>query len=393
MAFLHGVRVQQRADSRSYIPTTDTATIAVVVTADNADDTTFPLNIPVKIAGFDELTRIAAGSTGTFARVIEGIGSQGYAPLLAVVRVAESADPVEQAANVVAGVGALAAVPGTFDFIPRLLGAPGLDSGAGVVTALGALADKWSAFCYVNLNAVSGADALMAANAITHKRIMPIWPNFTSGGQVIPAAAVALGLRVRIDTEHPQSFAKTLSNVTVRGMDGVTQLVEWDMQGSSTNLASQLNAANVTTIIKSAAAYRFWGNRTASNEVDWQFESSVRIASIIDQTVANAQLARLDQPMSQNLIEDMIEDVRDQLNVYRTAGILINANVWLDPGFNSISQIEQGNIYVHYDFTPPPPLEGITMVSTITNKYLLEALPSWLQTDTGATPPDALSED
>ncbi len=108
---------------------------------------------------------------------------------------------------------------------------------------------------------------------------------------------------------------------------------------------------------------------------------------------AQAQLARLDQPMSQALIEDIVFDVEDRINNMRTEGILINGAVWLDPGWNSASIIEQGGIYIHYDFTPPPPLENITLVSTVTGKYLLEALPSWLQTDTGTSTPTTDLED
>ncbi len=385
----HGVRVLERTETNNYIQTIETATIAIVATADNADASVFPLLTPVKIAGFDEATLAAMGTSGTLRKVVDAIASQGYAPLMAVIRVPE--DAANQAAKVAEGVAKIAEIAPVHDFTPRLLGAPGLDAEASVVNALTAQSEKIGAYVYCGLNAVSKDDALLeaAAGQFNNENVMPVWPDLTSGGERVYAAAVALGLRARIDNDHPQSFGKTISNVSIKGVDGVTTLVDWDLQGSSGTAAAELNNAHVTTIVKHSGAFRFWGNRSG----DGQFESSVRIKNVLQMLTAQAQLARLDQPMSQALIEDIVFDVEDRIGSMRTAGILINGAVWLDPGWNSASVIEQGGIYIHYDFTPPPPLENITLVSTVTGKYLLEALPSWLQTDTGTSTPTTDLED
>ena len=53
--YKHGVRVLERTDTNSYIQTIETATAAIIVTADDADATKIPLNTPIKFAGFDGL--------------------------------------------------------------------------------------------------------------------------------------------------------------------------------------------------------------------------------------------------------------------------------------------------------------------------------------------------
>ena len=388
--YKHGVRVLERTDTNSYIQTIETATAAIIVTADDADNTKIPLNTPVKFAGFDEATLAACGTTGTLRKAIDAIGSQGYAPLLAVVRVADDSDPVILAANVEAGIAKIAEVSPTFDFTPRIVAAPGLDAHADVVTALGAMAKKIKAYAYVALSGVTKDDAFLAATEGQYQEdeVMPIYGDFTKSGDLVYATAVAVGMRARIDNDHPQSYAKTLSNVSVKGVDGSTSMVSWDIQGSAGTDAAEFNNLNVTVLVKHSGAWRFWGNRSGSGE----FESAVRIRSSLDMVIANAQLARADEPMSQALIEDIVADVAATVRVNVRNRLLINGNVWLDPGWNNADEIAQGGIYVHYDFTPPPPLEGITLVSVETGKYLLEALPTWLQTNSGTEAPNQLEE-
>ena len=380
----------EREDTNSYIQTIETATAAVVVTADDADATKIPLNTPVKFAGFDEATLAACGTTGTLRKVIDAIGSQGYAPLLAVIRVADDADPAILAANVEAGIAKIAEVSPTFDFTPRILAAPGLDAHADVVTGLAVMAKKLGAYAYVGLSSVIYDDACLEATEGQYDadEIMPIWPDFTKSGSRVWSAAVAVGLRARIDNDHPQSYAKTLSNVSVKGVDGSTVPVSWDIQGSAGTDAAELNNLNVTTLVKHSGAWRFWGNRSGSGK----FESSARIRNVMDMLIANAQLAKADEPMSQALIEDIVEDVSASVRVNVRNRLLINGSVWLDPGWNNADEISQGGIYVHYDFTPPPPLESITLVSIETGKYLLEALPAWLETNSGTEAPTQIEE-
>lgn len=386
----HGVRVLERTDTEGYIQTIESATAAIIVTADDADAAKIPLLTPVKFAGFDEETLIACGITGTLSRVIDAIGSQGYAPLMAVIRVADDADPLVLKANVEAGIAKIAEVSPTFDFTPRILAAPGLDAHADVVSALSAMAKKIKAYAYVGLEAVTNDDALLAATEGQYNadEVMPLWPDFTKSGVRVWSSAVAIGLRARIDNDHPQSYAKTISNVSVKGVDGSTATVSWDIQGSAGTDASELNNLNVTTLVKHSGAWRFWGNRSGSGK----FESSARIRNVMDMMIANAQLARADEPMSQALIEDIVEDVAATVRSNVRNRLLINGSVWLDPGWNNASEIGQGAIYVHYDFTPPPPLESITLVSVETGQYLLEALPAWLESNSGTETPIQLEE-
>ena len=75
------------------------------------------------------------------------------------------------------------------------------------------------------------------------------------------ATARALGLRAYID--QTIGWHKTLSNVGVQGVTGISASVFWDLQASGTD-ADLLNEAGVTTLVRKDG-FRFWGNLTNIN--------------------------------------------------------------------------------------------------------------------------------
>lgn len=89
---------------------------------------------------------------------------------------------------------------------------------------------------------------------------MLIWPEFQSWDTVanaesnIYATACALGLRAKIDNDI--GWHKTLSNVGVNGVTGISADVSWDLQDPATD-AGLLNENEVTTLIRNNG-FKFW---------------------------------------------------------------------------------------------------------------------------------------
>lgn len=81
--------------------------------------------------------------------------------------------------------------------------------------------------------------------------------------------ARALGLRAKLDNEV--GWHKTLSNILVNGVLGLTKDIFWDLQDNATH-ADYLNENEVTTLIH-FEGYRFWGSRTSSTDPLFAFES------------------------------------------------------------------------------------------------------------------------
>lgn len=164
------------------------------------------------------------------------------------------------------GMKALLAAKARLGVVPRILGAPGLDTQP-VATALIAIAQQLRGFAYVSANGCKTKEEATAYREnFAAREAMVIWPDFLTWSTVVnqtvpaPAVAQALGLRARIDQEV--GWHKTLSNVAVNGVTGISADVFWDLQSPSTD-ANYLNENEVTTLVQEGG-FRFWGSRTCS---------------------------------------------------------------------------------------------------------------------------------
>ena len=230
----HGVRVVEVNDGIRPIRTIATAVIGIVCTADDADATAFPLDTPVLVTNI--MTAIGkAGVDGTLAKTLDAIADHG-APIVVVVRVAEGLDEAATNTNVIGtvtaggqytGMQALLAAEAKIGVRPRILACPGLDT-QDVAVALATIAQKLRAFAYVaawNCDTVSAAIAYRAN--FSQRELMLIWPDFltfnvaTSLTETAWATARAVGLRAKLDEDI--GWHKTLSNIGVNGVAGISQ--------------------------------------------------------------------------------------------------------------------------------------------------------------------------
>jgi hypothetical protein len=143
------------------------------------------------------------------------------------------------------------------------------------------------------------------------REVMVVWPDFvnwditTNVEATAYATARALGLRAYID--ESEGWHKTLSNVPVEGVQGISRDVYWDLQDPATD-AGFLNAANVTTLIR-RDGFRFWGSRTCSADPLFAFESATRTAQVLADTMAEAHFWAVDKPLHPTPVRDIVEGI------------------------------------------------------------------------------------
>lgn len=194
---------------------------------------------------------------------------------------------------------------------PRILGVPGLDTKE-VAVALASVCQKLRAFGYISAWGCKTISEVKAYRQnFSQRELMVIWPDFlawdtvTSTTATAYATARALGLRARIDQE--QGWHKTLSNVGVNGVTGISASVFWDLQESGTD-ADLLNESGVTTLIR-RDGFRFWGNRTCSDDPLFLFENYTRTAQVLADTMAEAHMWAVDKPITATLIRDIVDGI------------------------------------------------------------------------------------
>lgn len=375
----HGVRVVEINDGTRSISTVSTSIVGMVCTAADADATVFPLNTPVLITDVQAAVG-KAGISGTLAKALQAIADQSK-PVTVVVRVEEGEDEAATTSNIIGGsdangrytgMKALLAAQTDLGVKPRILGVPGLDS-LEVATALAAICQQLRAFGYISAyGCKTVSDAIKYRENFSQRELMVIWPDFvawntvTSAAETAYATARALGLRAKIDNDS--GWHKTLSNVGVNGVTGVSASVFWDLQQVGTD-ADLLNEACVTTLIRKDG-FRFWGNRTCSDDPLFAFENYTRSAQVIADTMADAHMWANDKPLTPTLVRDIIAGINAKFRELINAGYLLGANCWYDESANSQESLKAGKLYIDYDYTPVPPLEDLTLRQRITDSYL-----------------------
>ncbi|PUX15091.1 phage tail sheath protein [Cronobacter malonaticus] len=386
----HGVQVVEVNDGTRVISTVSTAIIGMVCTASDADAATFPLNVPVLITNVQSAIA-KAGKKGTLAAALQAIADQAK-PVTVVVRVAEGTGDSEEAlaqtvSNIIGGTDengqltgmkALLTAEAVTGVKPRILGVPGFDT-LEVAVALASICQKLRAFGYVSAwGCKTVSDVIAYRKNFGQRELMLIWPDFiawnttTSASDTAFATARALGLRARIDQET--GWHKTLSNVAVNGVTGISASVFWDLQEPGTD-ADLLNQAGVTTLIRKDG-FRFWGNRCCSDDPLFLFENYTRTAQVLADTIAEAHMWAMDKPVTPTLIRDIVDGINAKFRELKTAGYIVDAQCWVDESANDKETLKAGKLMIDYDYTPVPPLDNLTLRQRITDKYLANLISS-----------------
>lgn len=386
-SYHHGVRVIEINEGVRPIRSISTAIIGLVATASDADAATFPLDKPALITNVNSAIG-KAGKKGTLSAALDAI-SQQASPIVVVVRVADGvgetaeAKAADQVSKIIGttlpsgqytGMKALLAAQTQLGVKPRILGVPEYDSEE-VTTALVAIAQKLRAFAYASTaGAETVAEAIAYRDKFGARELMLLHPEFTRWDTTINATvsvspvAYALGLRAKIDQEV--GWHKTLSNLPINGVTGLSRDIYWDLQEAATD-AGLLNENEVTALIN-AQGYRFWGSRTCSDDPLFAFESATRTAQVLADSIAEAHFWAVDKPLHPSLVKDIIEGVNAKFRELKNFGYILDGSAWYDEEANSASSLKSGKLIIDYDYTPVPPVEDLTFRQRITDKYFAD---------------------
>ncbi|EFF0647105.1 phage tail sheath family protein [Escherichia coli] len=379
----HGARIRESTGLATAINDVDSSVIGIVATADDADETLFPLNKPTLLTRVSDVLG-KAGTKGTLYKSLKAVADQVSTKVI-VVRVPEFKEETHSGQTqdklVIGGsdddgnyTGMYALLIAEQDdaigYRPRIIAAPGLDTEA-VTKSLCVIAEKLRAFVYAGChNCKKPADAISYRARFNERELMLVWPDFiahnpkSGANEVFPAAAYACGLRARID--HEQGWHKSLSNVPVRNVLGISSPVFWSLQSEDSD-ANNLNNKEITTII-CRNGFRFWGNRTPETKA-YIFEVYTRTAQVLADSIAEAQFETIDAPLTPANVKDVLSAIRAKLDALVTSGRLIGAECWYDVVDNSTTELRQGRVRIRYKYTPVPPLEDMELYQTFTDEF------------------------
>ena len=351
-------------------------------------DEAFPLNTPVLIAGnrleADQLDPKSTGA-GTLPAAIDDIFDQTGA-MIVVVRVEKGANFAATKGNIIGGsrggkyqgahafLGAEQAVHVT----PRILVAPGYTQEQAVTAEMVGIAERLRAVIIADGPNTDDAAAIDYRKNFGSDRVYIVDPQVTvfdtaSNAEVKrPASARVAGIIAKSDNER--GFWWSPSNREINGITGAARPIDFAL-GDRNARANYLNENEVATIIRKDG-YRLWGNRSCSADPKTAFLSVRRTADMIHESILRSHMWAVDRNISKTYIEDLLEGVNSYLRHLRATGAIVNGKAWSDPALNTPDQIQQGKVYIDFNFTPMYPAEHIRFRSHLVNDYLVEVLPA-----------------
>ncbi|HJU70384.1 MAG TPA: phage tail sheath subtilisin-like domain-containing protein [Paucimonas sp.] len=329
---------------------------------------------------------------GTITRIKGGgiaAGSQGKASY-------DYADPTKvtaadiigavDAAGMRTGLKALKDTYNLFGFFAKILIAPAFCTQSSVATELIAMAGQLGAIAYIDApigttyaQALAGRGPAGTINFNTSSdRVRLCYPHVkvydpvTNTERLEPLSARAAGLRAKVDLD--KGFWWSSSNQELAGVIGVERQLSAmiDDPQSEVNL---LNEVGITTVFNSfGSGLRLWGNRSAA----WptvthmrNFENVRRTGDVINESIRYFSQQYIDMPLSQALIDSLVESVNGYGRKLIGDGALIGFKAWYDPARNEQTELAAGHLLISYKYTPPPPLERLTFETEITSEYLV----------------------
>ncbi len=193
-SFHHGITGRESQSGK--IPIRDAATniIAMIAFADDADETTFPLNTPVLVTSINRALP-KAGTTGNLRKNLEII-SQITSPTLVIIRISDPFQFPEFDQSLVigttdengkrTGLQALLTVKSVLGITPKIICVPDTET-LDVANALGAICKRLRAYAYITPRQSSGdilekaEDVVNFRNMLAFREIELIWPEWTNG--------------------------------------------------------------------------------------------------------------------------------------------------------------------------------------------------------------------
>lgn len=373
----HGPSVKRKTTAAIALIGSKTTPWGIVATAADADADAFPIGKPVLIDNLKGAIA-KAGTSGTLSRSLRAIAEFGNS-IGVVVLVAEGVGEDEadiaadQTAKVIAGIDQLRIGEQATGVQPLILAAPGLATQA-VTVALESLTNRQDTFAYAKAIGETPTELNAYRGGFSGRGLMLLDDfDFLAFDEVVKAEvpsyceAHAVGLRAWLDREI--GYHKTISNVAIPGVTGMTRYRAWELGDVNTEMGL-INGVPVTGAIR-RNGFRFWGQRTCSDDPRFAFESIVRTDQYVRRIIINGVFPYIDQMLTPSLAKDIIESInalgRREKKDQRIAGM----EAYLADG-NTPDELALGKLRLGYRWTGYAPLEDLEIENVMTNEFLID---------------------
>lgn len=288
---------------------------------------------------------------------------------------------VDSGTNAYTGIKAWALSKNMFGFNPKILIAPDYSSVNAVATELIAQAETLKAVTLLDApygttqaQAIAGRGVAGTINFNTSsKRAFLLYPYLkaydadTDTYVDYPYSSFMAGIIAA--TDNASGYWYSPSNKEIKGITGAERNITASLNDAGSD-ANVLNEAGITTIFNTfGTGIRTWGNRSASFPTITapdNFLSVIRTADVIHESLENAVLQFIDQPITPALIDAIRETCNSFIRILIGRGALITGSRCEYPAdVNTPEEIAAGHLTFDLVIMTPVPGERITFRSYI----------------------------
>lgn len=279
------------------------------------------------------------------------------------------------------GLGCVRLIYQELNMIPGLILCPGRSGDPAVYTAMVKAATKingnWNAYVYADIpviendnavDTIAKAIAWKAANNYTSERSKVFWPmGKDSNGLAIHAAVAAAWRTMLVDASNEGVPMETPSNKPV---PVVKQYFGADSanRGFDRQMANDLNADGITTIIFWGGQWVLWGPHSAAykhgavSDNRNIFDTSIRMMFHVSNNFQKDWALTIDKPMTRALADTIKVREQEKMDALAAIGAFIGRPVVeFVEGANSTKEMVEGNFTWGFKGTPVPPFKSGTL--------------------------------
>lgn len=385
---IHGIEVKELTEGVRPITTARASVIGMVGTA---PESAMELNKPYLVTNARQARQLIfddpegqGADGGTLLAGLDGVYAHANA-VIVLVRVEEGEDDAETAAN---AAGSASARTGAYALLnaesvtgvaPRILCAPGISqftvgpvATTGVPAALLAVATRLRAIALIEGPSTNLADATAAEALVSGARNRAYFVDpaiTTTGNTVKPNSGYVAGVIVQSDNDRGWWWSP--SNRPIAGITGTARPIDYAF-GDPACEADVLNGLHINTIIR-LDGFRLWGNRTLDKtDPSFKFISVRRIADQLQESLLRSHLWAVDQNITRNYVESVVEGVNSYLRYLTAQGAILGGRCYPNPDLNTPEVIASGRVYFDFDYTPVTPAEKVIFRAHLVNDYVQE---------------------
>ena len=212
------------------------------------------------------------------------------------------------------------------------------------------------------------AEATAARDVLSSRRGLAVspWASRVVGGDIVsePGSVQGLAAVAANDSDPARGYWFSPTGVKLPDVVGLSRPIDWGISDPNSE-ANLLNEQHIATFVRFGGVFRFWGDRSASQDDKWKFWAVGRVADVIAETLVREHVEFVSRPYTNDYWAAVAARVNAFLRTMRRIGALRYGRCVASDRNNETTRAA-GQAIWRVEFDPSPPVERLTFELALT---------------------------